>query len=235
MNTTTVDITERVSRRSGNNSNQSSNRLEKTPIAGKNKTAKQSKLKKITPNKGGTVKSKKSADNVEHNVIARVDAVQPVDCEQIMQTEDYDSSNLSVDADEPGHDCPNQFFDGVDVNIVGDNEFTNDGEEEEVVIRPRRKDDDEEIPPEVIEKLKTHPVMKKFVDDVVEAKLPAREEEVHRKRSIEKTRDETSGDRKGLAGKEGGTSNEQMERLENYTPSRLKSPSDTTIYEQALK
>ena len=117
----------------------------------------------------------------------------------------------------------NEMFDGdgVQVNVnTSDDEFLDEG----VVAGPSKdsgkKSDQEDIPPEVIEQLKNHPGMQKFVMDMVEVKLNERIDENRRSPTSQgKVKQWT----------------QQLSRIGNRKDSeKIKSPSDTTIYRPAL-
>ena len=63
----------------------------------------------------------------------------------------------------------------LDINAPANDEFNNsDSDEEGVQILPRSKSDDKDdidLLPEVIEKLKSHPMMQKYISDAVDKRI----------------------------------------------------------------
>ena len=97
----------------------------------------------------------------------------------------------------------------LDINAPAHDDFTDsdDSDCKSLKIHPRNEEE-ENIPPEVIEKLKSHPIMVKYIGEVVDKRISHRESELR-------------------------TQNPQGKHM-NKQMNMTKSPSDTTIYRLGL-
>ena len=97
----------------------------------------------------------------------------------------------------------------LDINAPAHDDFSDsdDSDCESVKIRPNNHEE-EDIPPEVVEKLKSHPIMVKYIGEVVDKRISQRESEFR-------------------------TQNQQGKH-KNRQANMTKLPSDTTIYRSGL-
>ena len=161
-----------------------------------------------------------SVDGMNNNAV-------PNEKETIMELSQSKSTKTSHPIEQPTPGCStecaesNETMDGqydhieIDLNAPTNDSFDESFDSEDgVQILPQQRDEnDEEIPPEVVEKLKEHPIMQQYIDGVVDAKLRRMEKEL-----MELKRD------KG-------------KRVINHKVSNAitaKSPSDTTLYKPGL-
>ena len=92
--------------------------------------------------------------------------------EQLIDSDGEITENLrQIEPMERDGERFNSQYDGIYVGFIApDDEFV--GSDDDVRILPTNHDEeDEEIPQEVIEKLKTHPVMQQFIGEVVKQAL----------------------------------------------------------------
>ena len=104
----------------------------------------------------------------------------------------------------------------MDINPLDDNFTDDDDEEDEVTIAPVGSNYVEEIPAEVIEQLKSNPVLKQYIGDVVKATI----------NSVKKGKDNETDKQMEKS--------DSVKRTEIALKYAMKSPSDTTIYQPGL-
>ena len=147
----------------------------------------------------------------------------------VRQGDGINQTECDTDCDEEGVAPVNS--DGITLRVDADeDEFIDSDSDDSVKIKtPARNDGSEEIPLEVIERLKEHPMMQEFVNEVVSNRIRKYESNSNFHRS------EIANAGAAVAKRNGKESAKELGKMtKTLQRDFVKSPSDTTIYRPAL-